>query len=108
MIRHGDLVRIVCADYQRRRRVLQKGPTSSDVLTLYATLNKAVDDAIAEAYKKCHAYAPHFAEIMIDDIAECRGYANTAMHPAMGEGAYKKYKGMIKKGIAKRLGLEGG
>ena len=105
MIRHGDIVRIVCADYQRRKRVLQKGPTPYGVLPLYTALNKAVDDSIEAAYKECRAYVPHFAEIMIDDIAECRGYNNTAMHTAMCDSAYKKYKRMVKEGIAKRLGL---
>lgn len=98
-------VRLICSDYPRRECILNKGSASDSVLTLYAALNKAVDDAIADAYTKCSAYVPHFAEIMIDDIAECRGYPNTAMHVAMSEGAYKKYKRMIKEGIAYRLGL---
>ena len=105
MIRNGDIVRIVCADYQRRKRVLQEGSTSYGVLALYASLNKAVEEAIEAAYKECRAYVPHFAEIMIDDIAECRGYNNTAMHTAMCDSAYKKYKRMVKEGIEKRLGL---
>ena len=111
MIRHEDIVRIVCADYQRRKRILdplcptEGPPIYDDTMCLYRILNRFVDEAIEAAYKECRSYVPHFAEIMIDDIAECRGYNNTAMRGAMCDSAYKKYKRMVKESIEKRLGL---
>ena len=99
------MVRVICSDYPRRKRVLEKAQDRTDIVMACSLLNKAVDDAIAEAYALTHAYAPNFGEIMRTDIAECRGFAHSPLSAVMCEGSYKKYKRMVKQGIATRLGL---
>lgn len=99
------IIRVICEDYPRRAKLLQRKNASDEVLQICALLNGAVDDATAEAYNMSHAYAPHFAQTMREDIAKCRGFTFSPLSAAMCEGSYKKYKRMVKEGIAKRLGL---
>ena len=98
-------IRVICEDYPRRANLLLRQNASNEVLTMCALLNQAVDEAATEVYQKSQAYAPHFAQIMREDIAKCRGFAFSPLSSAMCEGSYKKYKRMVKEGIAKRLGL---
>lgn len=100
-----QVVRAICLDYPRRAEVIRRGTAETQILQACLLLNRAVDDATAQAYDMTRAWSPDFAEIMRVDIADCRGYASSPLSGVMSEGSYKKYKRMIKHGIARRLGL---
>ena len=102
-----QLVRAICMDYPRRAELIRRGTAEPPILQTCLLLNRAVDDAAAQAYDLTRAWAPDFAEIMRTDIADCRGYASSPLSGVMSEGSYKKYKRMIKHNIARRLGLIG-
>lgn len=99
------ILRAICSDYPRRAKAIAAGKLSPSLLHCCVVMNQAVDEAIAEAYSMTRAYSPNFAEIMRQDIADCRGFAFSPLSAVMCEGSYKKYKRMIKAGIAARLGL---
>ena len=99
------ILRAICSDYPRRKKVLQKSQLPAEVLQVCLVLNQAVDESMEEAYAVTQVYAPNFSEVMLKDIAECRGFAYSPLSAVMCEGSYKKYKRMVKNGIATRLGL---
>ncbi|MBO7150204.1 MAG: hypothetical protein J6V82_00480, partial [Clostridia bacterium] len=89
-----QLIRTVCADYERRARLVRREMISPRVQEMYLSLNAAIDGAMSTVYEKTRAYAPHFSEQMRTDIAKCRGYARSPLSGVMSEGSYKKYKRM--------------
>ena len=99
------ILRVICSDYPRRKRILEKSELPQEMLCFCSLLNQAVDDAIDEAYQQTQAYSDNFSEIMRTDIAQGRGFTRSPLSGVMCEGSYKKYKRMVKQGIAKRLGL---
>ena len=99
------ILRVICSDYPRRQKLLEKSEMPMEMLSFCSLLNQAVDEAIAEAYAQTQAYSPNFSDIMRTDIAQGRGFTRSPLSGVMCEGSYKKYKRMVKQGIAKRLGL---
>ena len=102
------ILRIICKDYPRRKRLLESTRnqgTSTAILQACYVLNQAVDEAMAETYAQTQAFAPNFGEVMLTDIAECRGFAFSPLSAVMCENSYKKYKRQVKEGIARRLCL---
>lgn len=97
------LIRTVCADYDRRARLVNREMICPRVQEMYLALNAAIDGALAGVYEKTRAYAPRFAEQMRTDIATCRGYARSPLSGVMSEGSYKKYKRLCKQEIAQAL-----
>ena len=97
------LVRTVCADYDRRARLIERGMVTPRAKEMYATLNEAIDQALLGVYERTRAYAPDFHKQMRTDIALCRGYARSPLSGTMSEGSYKKYKRQCKNEIAQTL-----
>ena len=98
-----QLIRTVCADYERRARLVRREMISPRMQEMYVSLNAAIDGAMSDVYERTRVYAPKFSEQMRADIAECRGYARSPLSGLMSEGSYKKYKRMCKTEIAEAL-----
>ena len=97
-------VRSLCADYDRRARVIRRGGYTR-LSAAMEVLQDVVDGALEEVYQRTQIYSPEFGRIMRTDIADCRGYTRSPLSGLMSEGTYKKYKRLAKEEIAKRFGF---
>lgn len=93
-----QVVVALCADYDRRERALRCHSATPDVLSLYETLNRGIDRAIAEI---CEA---RICTDMRRDIGAKRGARRTPLY-FMSEGTYKRRKRDTQHRIAETLHL---
>ena len=92
----NDLVIALCADYERRRQLIEAGEASFSVIMECRYLNYRLFDAAAQVVGE------HIAERFILDIGYSVGYAKTELY-FMSERTYKISKQEIKQNIAKRF-----
>jgi hypothetical protein len=93
-----QVVVALCADYERRERILRRQSATPDVLSLYETLNRGIDRAVAEL---CEA---RIRTEMRRDIGAKRGARRTPLY-FMSEGTYKRRKRDTQHRIAEALHL---
>ena len=90
------LVVALCADFGRRKRLIERKSAPYSVIMECRFLNyRMLDAAIQVAGERD-------AEIFIRDIGEGKGYASTDLY-ILSERVYKDRKAEVKIGIAKRL-----
>ena len=92
------LVVALCADYFRRKRLIEHRTASHTVIMECRYLNYRIFDAAASVV------GTGYAERFIRDIGECEGYGR-GEDIYMSETVYKIRKGEVKRAIAKRLSL---
>ena len=92
------LIVALCADYERRKGVIENRSAERRVDTEFRYLNFRIFDAAAEIAGE------EDAEGFIQDIGERIGYAKSELWH-LSEGTYKDYKRCIKDNIAKKLHL---
>lgn len=91
------LVVALCADYFRRKRLIERGGAPYTVIMECRYLNYRIFDAAFQI-------VGGNAEPFIRDIGEGVGYASSSI-TGLSESTYKKWKGEVKRSIAKRLSL---
>ena len=94
------LVVAICADFERRRELIEKGNIPRRVEMELRYLNVKIYDAAAEIVGDDNA------EQFINEIGNKVGYAKTEVWD-MSEYTYKCYKNEVTRNIAKRLYLIG-
>ncbi len=92
------LIKALCADYERREKIISNGLSERRVDNEMRYLNFKLFDAAAEIVGE------RSARQYIEEIGKRRGYAKSKIE-YISEGTYKNYKMLIKKNIAKRLYL---
>ena len=88
----------LCGDYDRRAALLRTADAPPEVLESCASLNSAIDGAVAEVCED------GIRRQMLLDIVEGRGARRTPLY-FLGEGTYKRRKRDVKLSIARRLKL---
>ena len=92
------LIVALCADYQRRKEVIENRSARRRVDTEFRYLNFKIYDATAEIVGE------ELAELFIYEIGNKVGYANTEVD-SMSESTYKIYKKKIKDNLSVKLYL---
>ena len=92
------IVKAVCADYERRGKVIRQGAASDDVRDSYARLNEAVDDALLLVEEGIR-------DEMLRDIIWGRGYDSSTASPYISKNAFYRRKRQIVHHIAVVLAL---
>ena len=92
------LVVALCADYFRRKRLIERRSATYTVIMECRYLNYRILDAA------CSVVGSGDAECFIREIGEGVGYAKSLVSE-MSETTYKKKKMEVKRAIAKRLSL---
>lgn len=92
------LIKALCADYARREKIILSMSAERRVDNELRYLNFKIFDAAAEVVGE--ARAPQY----IEEIGKSVGYAKSKVEN-ISEGAYKRFKWLIRKNIAKRLYL---
>jgi len=93
-----NLVSALCADYTRRRELIQRGGLSRRVETELRYLNAKIIDATLELAPEEELFG------FIEEIGRGIGYAKSSLYH-LSETTYKKRKREIKTNIAKKLYL---
>lgn len=93
-----EVVRALCADFERRRECVENATVSRRVMMEYVFLNSKITDAAAEICGEA------LADTFINEIGNSVGYAKSNVC-WLGELAYKNYKSDIVKNVAKKLHL---
>ena len=93
-----ELIRALCADYERRKIHITERDLPRRVIMEYAYLNSRIFDAAGEI---CGVTA---AERFINEIGDGVGYAYTELE-GYSESTYKSYKAEILGNIARKLHL---
>jgi hypothetical protein len=94
----ADIVRLMCADYDRRAYDIMKRSREEKVITKYTELNSVIDGALTEV-----EYG--IRRELLDDIGLGRGYDLSPLSPLMAKNTYYKRKKAVVTGIAERLDL---
>ena len=92
------LVVALCADYFRRKRLIERKQATYTVIMECRYLNYRIFDAA------CSVVGSALAETFIREIGEATGYSESAVSE-LSESAYKRKKREVKCAIAKRLSL---
>ena len=92
------LIVALCADYQRRKEVIEKRQAHRRVDTEFRYLNFKIYDAVAEIVGE------ELAELFIYEIGNKVGYARSEVE-AMSESTYKIYKKRVKDNLSVKLYL---
>ena len=92
------LVVALCADYFRRKRIVERGGAPYTVIMECRYLNYRILDAA------CQIVDASDAESFIREIGEGVGYADSIIS-RLSESTYKIKKKEVKRSIAKRLSL---
>lgn len=92
-----DEVRYICADYFRREKAVKIGSVSGELLDNYIRINKKIDQALSDVLEEGTRF------IMLDDIANRRGYEYSRASQKMGRVSYFMKKRKIIYIIAKYL-----
>ena len=94
----AELIRALCADYERRAEALISGRLSHATEMQYKYLNYKIYDAAAETVGEA------LAEIYVKEIGFSTGYADTRVE-AVSETTYKRDKKRVREAIARKLNL---
>ncbi len=92
------LIRLLCADYPRRDRVISERAAPYNVIMEYRFLNYRILNAATEIA------GSRDARDFISDIGSNRGYSSSELW-ILPERIYKERKGAVKHNIARRLSL---
>ena len=93
-----EIVRAVCADYDRRRVALRRDDLPDGVRDMYAKLNKAVEDALADVEEGIKAH-------ILNDIGKRRGYDYSSAMPYLAKNTYYHRKHKVVHDVAVALAL---
>ena len=93
-----EIVRGICADYERRENAIKFSTISGDVLCRYVELNSAVEAALGDV-------EIGLRQDIIDDVALNRGYDFSPCSNYISKGTYYNKKRKLIYDIAKRLYL---
>lgn len=94
----GRVVVALCGDYQRRESILRRGSAPPDVLAQYESLNRKIEDAVAEVCEE------GIRRQILLDIGSRRGARRSPLY-FLSEGTYKRRKRASQYRIAKALKL---
>ncbi len=93
-----DIVKALCADYERRRKVIKERSASPRVENEYRYYNTVILESVTEIVGK------KYAEALISDIGSGGGYWQSCSD-FLSESTYKRRKRAIINNIAFRLHL---
>ncbi len=93
-----DIVKTICADYNRRERAIKFGTITGEVLECYVRLNAIIDKALEEV-------EVGIRKDMLSDIQKRRGYDFSAASPVISKNTYYRRKRKLIYDIAKELAL---
>ena len=93
-----DMVRMICADYDRRARELERGVLSDNVGCEYVRLNDAVESAL-------ESIDPNLRQDFLSDIGYRRGYDFAQVSPYLAKNTYYARKRKFIYDVAKSLFL---
>ena len=93
-----EIVRGLCADYERRENAIKFSSIVGDVLERYVELNRAIDRALEqiEVGQRGH---------LIEDVAEGRGYNASMCSVRFAKNTYYERKRKFIHDVAKELFL---
>ena len=94
-----DIVKSVCADYDRRKRAIQASLLTAEVMREYIRLNDAVDKALTDNVEEA------LREYMLTDIQLNRGYDLSPTSPYLAKNTYYQRKRKVVHDIALELHL---
>lgn len=91
-----NIVKTICADYERRDRMIRFSTVSGEVLDRYIALNAVVDGALetVECNIRCE---------LLRDIVLSRGYHFSAVSPFISKNTYYQRKRKVIYEIARGL-----
>ena len=92
------LIVALCADYQRRKEVIENRSAQRRVDTEFRYLNFKIYDAVSEIVGE------ELAELFIYEIGNRVGYAKSEVE-SMSESTYKIYKKRVKDNLSVKLYL---
>lgn len=93
-----ELVKAICADYDRRERAIKFNNITGSVLARYIELNNAIDKALT-------AVEVGIRRDMLKDIGKRRGYDFSRAAAIISKNAYYRQKRKLIYDIAKELAL---
>ena len=93
-----NIVKTVCADYDRRARMIKCTATTDSVLARYAELNAIVDKALEDV-------DIGIRRDLLEDVKKGRGYDFSAASPFLAKNTYYRHKRKLIHDIAKGLSL---
>lgn len=93
-----EIVKALCADYDRRERAIRYAAITGAVLARYVELNGAIDAALADL-------DPELRRGMLEDISLGRGYNLSMISPYLAKNTYYYKKRKLIHDIALQLAL---
>lgn len=93
-----DIVKTVCADYDRRERMIKHSAITGAVLERYVELNSVIDRALEDV-------EVGIRRSMLGDIQKGRGYDFSAASPFLAKNTYYQRKRKLIHDIAQGLSL---
>ena len=93
-----DIVKTVCADYDRRERAIKYSAITGAVLARYVELNAIIDKALDDVEIGIRRY-------LLDDIQLGRGYDSSQASPFLAKNTYYQRKRKLIHDIARGLSL---
>ena len=93
-----DIVKMVCADYDRRERMIKYSTITGAVLAKYVELNAIIDKALEDI-------EIGIRRDMLEDIQQGRGYEFSAASPFLAKNTYYQRKRKLIHDIARGLSL---
>ena len=93
-----DIVKTICADYDRRERMIKHSTITGSVLARYVELNAIIDKALEDI-------EIGIRRDMLDDIQKGRGYDFSAASPFIAKNTYYHRKRKLIHDIAEGLAL---
>lgn len=94
-----DIVKAVCADYDRRKRAIRASLLTAEVSEEYIRLNNAIDSSLDENIEEA------LREYILTDIQLNRGYESSPASPYYAKNTYYQRKRKVIHDIAKSLYL---
>ena len=93
-----QIIKSICADYDRRADIINRSSASDDVTEEYLKLNKAVDDAFTDVEIGLKKH-------LLEDIKLGRGYEASLASSFIAKNTYYKRKKKIIYDVARSLSL---
>ncbi len=93
-----QMIKSICADYDRRADIINRSLASEDVVEKCAALNSAIDSAFLDVESGLKSY-------LLEDIKLNRGYEASMASPFIAKNTYYKRKKKIIYDVAKCLFL---
>ena len=91
-----DIVKIICADYDRRERMIKHSTITGNVLEKYIELNSIIDRALEDI-------EPAVRRDMLEDIYTGHGYAYSSASKFFAKNTYYQRKRKLIHDIARGL-----